>query len=1297
MPTINELKEQVTTPTPLFLFECLLRDGSTERWCTHEVEYAGEIYRARLLRQDGLEFRASIEDGLDAASKLAVTLANADSRYSQVERQTGFKGSKLTVRFVFYDLAGGTAESEARVIFQGVANSAELVTEGAFRLTFTNRFSLQRIALPEVRIQRRCPWLFPVTAEQRAEAQTGGEKGPYSALYRCGYSAGLPGGEGALDGGQPFTGCDYTRASCEERGMFDLGRFGGVEFVPAQVLVRGHGEPATQLSALTENRARYNDVVPLVYGTAWYEPPVVFARNDGNLTHFEVLLGLGEIDSIVKVIVNDVEIPEAREGADMTGTGWYRLVTAGARSGVQNPDFQDSMGNLLGDPYGSMAVAGVAVPNRVSNGQTLPRVKVLLRGLKLEQFDAEGASLGTSFSGNPAWVLLDVLRRSGWLVSEVDVGSFAAAAAYCGEQILTTDLYGNEISTQRYQSNLVVRSRRSAAEVVRGIRAGSSLLLGYGSDGLLRLGVENTLALQQGSKPPGSNSVNELAGGWPAYEFSDGSEAFSGILRRPDGEPALRLYSRGAGDTPNRLTVEFQDEYNEYQQDSLSLVDVDDVLLTGREVTAASPSLGLPSYDQATRVLELQLAKAIRGNIYVELETSVKGVSLTPGDLITVTYGKEGLSRQLFRVVRIAPGTNFESVLVTGQWHEDAWYPPGGASAAGGRGRDGVASGVARPLVGVQLDEFGNAQFGVTESLEPLNNSEVAVKIRAAFQTPRKPASSRARVPLAALTPMVETSGGSLAGGQTLYYALAGKDAVGAESGLSFTIRARIPSGSNTNLVTITGLSFSPETVTFDVYRGPSPAQLLRIAADQAPAESFTDNGMAPALEGPPDPAYDHANFYWRREVIPETNAQTFSANTIGAAARAMGVDDFQGAVVRITRGRGTPQERQVASNTETSLTVTPPWTVLPDATSYFTVAEGTWKFGGVVQSSPAEFPVAVLPGETVQISGRAANALNREGAYELNPVTRWQVGVGGGLDTGAPPEPVFGVNAVGNGMLEIAEIGFTTLDNTRGISAGVWDVFWWNELESPSLVSLEAGVEAADTVLALNVPGGAEPSELLQIGAEILEVLSASGTTYTVVRGALGSSAASHSAGAAVYHLQRTTAVMPFVRGFFGSPASGTFRYSIYLPNVRVGVATLYMLNGFGNGEVGAASFGATVDQGLRTLSGGQISIQVEGYLAIEDAAAPAFVMESSDAVRDIFAIVRQAPLGGDIALTLRQGEQEYCTLTIPAGETISGVVNGFGLPPLASGEKLYLDINAVPGAANTLPGRDLTVTIRL
>ena len=57
-------------------------------------------------------------------------------------------------------------------------------------------------------------------------------------------------------------------------------------------------------------------------------------------------------------------------------------------------------------------------------------------------------------------------------------------------------------------------------------------------------------------------------------------------------------------------------------------------------------------------MLKLNLDQSVRGNTYVEFETSVKAFGIRPGDLITVTYLKEGFDRQLFRVLKIAPGAN---------------------------------------------------------------------------------------------------------------------------------------------------------------------------------------------------------------------------------------------------------------------------------------------------------------------------------------------------------------------------------------------------------------------------------------------------------------------------------------------------------------------------------------------------------------------------------------------------------------------------------------------------------------
>src|SRR5690349_18579927 len=169
MPTIDTLKEQEAPSTPLFLFDCVLRNGDTERWATHAVTFGGHAYGARLLKHNLYQLRASSDDGLDGTAAISVTLANADSHFSQIERETGFKGAQVTIQFLFYDVAANAAASEARVLFRGVANPAEEITESWLRVSFSNRLSLQRIVLPEVQVLRRCPWMFPATLAQRQE------------------------------------------------------------------------------------------------------------------------------------------------------------------------------------------------------------------------------------------------------------------------------------------------------------------------------------------------------------------------------------------------------------------------------------------------------------------------------------------------------------------------------------------------------------------------------------------------------------------------------------------------------------------------------------------------------------------------------------------------------------------------------------------------------------------------------------------------------------------------------------------------------------------------------------------------------------------------------------------------------------------------------------------------------------------------------------------------------------------------------------------------------------------------
>ena len=221
---------------------------------------------------------------------------------------------------------------------------------------------------------------------------------------------------------------------------------------------------------------------------------------------------------------------------------------------------------------------------------------------------------------------------------------------------------------------------------------------------------------------------------------------------------------------------------------------------------------------------------------------------------------------------------------------------------------------------------------------------------------------------------------------------------------MSFMILASIPSGTDTNSVTLTGLSFDTKTVSYNVYRGPNPQQLGRIASSQALSTTFTDTGLPDQVWAPPDPNFDHANFYWRTELQPPYAATIATATTVGNSTAEMGNVNYNGMTVRILSGTGADQEYPIVSNTATTLTVAQAWGVQPDATSQFVVAEAAWHFAATSKTSPVEFEIPNETGVTLHVQGRGANVNNLEGPPLLSTLTRWTIGGGGSGDTARAP-----------------------------------------------------------------------------------------------------------------------------------------------------------------------------------------------------------------------------------------------------------------------------------------------------
>jgi hypothetical protein len=408
-----------------------------------------------------------------------------------------------------------------------------------------------------------------------------------------------------------------------------------------------------------------------------------------------------------------------------------------------------------------------------------------------------------------------------------------------------------------------------------------------------------------------------------------------------------------------------------------------------------------------------------------------------------------------------------------------------------------------------------------------------------------------------------------------------------------------------------------------------------------------------------------------------------------------MDVNAFRGMTVRITRGAGARQEAAILSNTATTLTVSPAWVFAPDATSFFTIAESAWHFGALASSSPVQFEIPNFAGEVAQLTGRSANANDIESPAGLAIVTRWQIGGSGSADTDVPMAPTFALNPSSGGV-ELNSVSFTDFTNTSSISAGTLSLYYWSELQGTPSTSLTAGIGASDTTLTLNVAGSAIAGSVIQIDGEALMVnaVTGGGTQYTVTRGAFGTTAASHDPAAVVYALSITTVIAPFPAEFFGSGYSGSWSFPVTLPDVRIACAQLFVTNSRGNSPATGVSLTHNVDNGLRTLSGGQYSIQIEGFLAVDQMAAPAVVVDAAHSVRDVYAVIGTTADQIVIAQLYVDGTAYGIPLSVPIGEPISNSIDGNTLPPLATGAKITL---AVTQVGQSLPGADLTVLIRL
>jgi hypothetical protein len=284
----------------------------------------------------------------------------------------------------------------------------------------------------------------------------------------------------------------------------------------------------------------------MAYGTTWIEPEVMGVYGDGNYTCFEALVCFNQCSEVLNVVVNGDVIPwYARSNADgVVAPGYTNSVKDNFWSVINSGDRNGGSNGLIGwsnqgDCYGSTFAVVVQCLAQLASQSTLPQCQMLIKsGLVRVYTDVNTYTF--QYSDNPAWILLDLLIKTNWHYSQVNIQSFINAAAVCDAQIYFNRADGtyanvyNESGSpayHRYSAGFSVKQRMPIGDLIRGVRNAMRGMLYFDfNTGLLTIGNKQTLANQQPAPISGSNynapvasfrcATTELASG-PSVGISD--------------------------------------------------------------------------------------------------------------------------------------------------------------------------------------------------------------------------------------------------------------------------------------------------------------------------------------------------------------------------------------------------------------------------------------------------------------------------------------------------------------------------------------------------------------------------------------------------------------------------------------------------------------------------------------------------------------------------------------------------------------------------------------------------------
>ncbi len=939
LTSINASKDLEAGYQPLHLVTITLADGTVYRWSTHPLNsaqggytYGGNSYEGCIRDLLLGTLQGFDQGGIDVYPRASITVADPDKTFLiNGERAKGFRGATMEIVFVLWDAGTSTFSSDSIKLFSGVCDAAQAKREDLL-VSATNRYDLQRRYLPNATISRRCPLLNAATTAQRTEASNSD-----SPFYLCGETR-------SLATAPP---CSYTNETCTQPN-----RRANVTWDPPAGS-RSREYTSGQWLNITNNpnEAKYGDVIPLVYGTAWVDAKVVNVVGDGNSTRGEALISFGEIDNILRVVVNDTELQPANSIDG--GTNYivrdpllrYNVINRGDRDGSPN---QDTPYNGGGDPYGNIGAILWVVPRRVADPSSTPRVRVLVRGLKVRVY-SDAVTYTTTYSENPVWVIADLLAKLGLTYSDLELQTWVDAAAVEATSVSYTDQYGATSSHARAACSLVVGQRISGADIIRKVRQGAGLdLVPNSTNGKLQIFYRGTLASQQPSAVNGSNdntpvSSKSLAGGtvngYVAYNFTK-------VIRG-----SLELLTASNQSSPNKIYTTFVNSERDWQQDSLNLTDTLALALIDREVAQPWDTLGINSLDQGKRYGRRFLAEQNRcnargdsgGSEIYRFQHGMGTVRLRAGHICKLSDSQYGLSNILVRILQIRPTKNHEIVEFIALYHNDNFYVDSYGQEADVKEIPQYRNRLERPSYPwapyyVQPNAsdplFNSTEwtFGIAEEHEAAADGTSITRVRIRGLQPINIFSESLSAPVVKRQGTTASTGGTILGSGRAYYLCAcAKDGSNRYSPPSILCEVIVSAATNTNTITMPVSNWPAGSSGYAVFCGDTPNLLTLHGTGVGTPSSITLTAFRYRDIGCPDVEFDRMRIKVKRIVhsgvfgIAITSVGTNTITINGAGFTSNEWANYDCSIIAKADGTELPVLNfRVSSNTATVLTVSP-------------------------------------------------------------------------------------------------------------------------------------------------------------------------------------------------------------------------------------------------------------------------------------------------------------------------------------------------------------------------------------